>query len=160
LIVFWGKGVLSIIEVRCTIFNSLVPIQEKYPKMIRVIVADDYPAIRHLIYKLFERMPDIEPVGEASDGFQVVKLAKELRPDVALVDISMPGLSGLEAAGQIVALGLETKVIVVSTNESPEVLREAMENGVAGYLPKGELYTRLETAVRAVYGGQVYFPPR
>jgi two-component system response regulator DesR len=128
--------------------------------MIRVIVADDYPAIRHLIYKLFERIPDMEPVGEASDGFQIVKLARELHPDVALVDISMPGLDGLEAANQIVSSGLRTKVIVFSTNESPEILKEAMANGVAGYLPKGELYTRLETAVRTVHGGHVYFPPR
>jgi DNA-binding NarL/FixJ family response regulator len=128
--------------------------------MIRVIVADDYPAIRHLIYKLFERIPDMEPVGEASDGFQAVKLAQELHPDVALMDISMPGLDGLEAASQIVTAGLKTKVIVVSTNESPELLHEAIENGVAGYLPKGELYTRLETAVRTVYGGRVYFPAR
>jgi DNA-binding NarL/FixJ family response regulator len=128
--------------------------------MIRVIVADDYPAIRHLIYKLCERIPDIEPVGEASDGFQAVKLAQALHPDVALMDISMPGLDGLEAANQIIAAGLKTKVIVVSTNESPEILQEAIENGVAGYLPKGELYTRLETAVRTVYDGHVYFPPR
>lgn len=128
--------------------------------MIRVIVADDYPAIRHLIYKLFERIPDIEPVGEASDGFQAVKLAQELQPDVALVDISMPGLSGIEASGQIAALGLRTRVILVSTNESPEILQEAIESGVVGYLPKGELYTRLETAVRTVYGGEAYFPAR
>jgi DNA-binding NarL/FixJ family response regulator len=128
--------------------------------MIRVIVADDYAAIRHLMYKLFERIPDMEPVGQASDGFQTVKLVKELHPDVALIDLSMPGMSGLEAVSEIASLGLSTKVIVVSTNESPEVLKEAVQYGVAGYLPKGELYDRLETAVRTVYGGHGYFPAR
>lgn len=127
---------------------------------IRVIVADDYSAIRQLIYKLLEHIKDIETVGEAADGFQTVKLAREIHPDVALIDVSMPGMSGMEAAVEIAALGLKTRIIAVTTDESPETLREAIACGIVGYLPKGELYTRLENAIRTVHSGQVYFPSR
>jgi DNA-binding NarL/FixJ family response regulator len=126
--------------------------------MISVLVADDDRDLRELMCILLKGIADISPINQAADGYQAVKLSQELIPDVVLLDLRMPGIDGLEAASQIVALGLKTQVILTSQFISPTVLDQLQVEGVAGYLSKRAIFRELETAIRTVYSGNTYFP--
>lgn len=126
--------------------------------MISVLVADDDRDLRELMCALLKGMPDISPINQAADGHEAVRLSRELVPDVVLLDLRMPGIDGLEAANQIVALGLKTRVIITSQYISPIDLAQVQAKGVAGYLSKRYIIQGLETAIRTVYRGNTYFP--
>jgi DNA-binding NarL/FixJ family response regulator len=126
--------------------------------MISVLVADDDRDLRELMCMLLKAMTDISSISQAADGYEAVKLSKELIPDVVLLDLRMPGIDGLETANQIVALGLKTQVIITSQYISPAILAQLQVQGVAGYLPKRSIFQGLETAIRTVYSGNIYFP--
>jgi DNA-binding NarL/FixJ family response regulator len=126
---------------------------------IKVLIADDHDVVRAGVKSLLERQEDIEIVGEASDGRQVVRMAEELSPSIVVMDIAMPQLNGIDAAGQIVRHEPETKVIILSMYGDEEFLVRALTAGVKGYLLKDSVQADLLRAVRAVATGRSFFSP-
>ncbi|MFC1941776.1 response regulator [Chloroflexota bacterium] len=126
---------------------------------IRVIIADDHRVLREGLSLLLEKTPDIEVISEASDGVEAISKTKELIPDVVLMDITMPGLSGLEAARQIAKWNPKVKILLLSVHESDEYLAEMLNIGLAGYILKTASGREVVTAIRAVYEGDIYLYP-
>ena len=100
------------------------------PSTIRVLVVDDYEPFRRLVCSMVGEKPALQIVGEASDGLEAVRRAQELKPDLVLLDIGLPELNGIEAARRIRKLSPESKILFVSQESSPDVLREALSFGV------------------------------
>ena len=125
----------------------------------RVLVADDHGLMRAGLRALLEEIAGFEVVGEAADGYEALKIIRELRPDVALVDISMPGLNGLETAGLVARDIPRTRVLLISMHKDEEYVRQALLSGAAGYLLKDAERAELELAVRAVARGDTWFSP-
>jgi DNA-binding NarL/FixJ family response regulator len=125
-------------------------------KPIRVMLADDHTLVRAGIRALLEKLPGVEVVGEAGDGREVLKLVKLHRPDVVLMDISMPGLNGLEAAVRMAKEFPDVRVIILSMHPNEEYVWRALKAGAAGYLLKKAATAELETALQRVAHGEVY----
>ena len=126
---------------------------------IRILIADDHQVLRDGLRLLLEKTPDIEVIGEASDGEEAISRAKELSPDVILMDITMSGLSGLEAARQIIKWNPDVKILLLSVHESDEYLAEMLNIGLAGYILKTASGREVVSAIRAVYKGDIYLYP-
>ncbi|MFQ5856239.1 MAG: response regulator [Anaerolineae bacterium] len=126
---------------------------------IRVLIADDHVVMREGISFLLEAEPDIEVVGQASDGQEAWEKARELTPDVVLMDITMPGMSGLEATRQLRAVLPETQVLVLTMHEGDEFFFRMLQAGASGYVLKGASSDELLSAIRAVHQGGVYLYP-
>jgi DNA-binding NarL/FixJ family response regulator len=126
---------------------------------IRVLLADDHTLVRAGIRGLLQGLEGVEVVGEAGEGQEALRLAETLRPDVALLDVGMPGLNGLEVAGRIGALDPSIRVIILSMHTSEEYVLRALRAGCAGYLVKASAVSELEVAVRAVARGETYLSP-
>ena len=127
--------------------------------MIRVVIADDHHLVREGIRALLEKTPDIEVVGEAADGRETIGLVEQLKPDVLLMDISMPNLNGIQALQRMKALNLATKTVILSMHSDEILVREAVQYGAKCYLLKGSVSDELLLAVRAAYRGAAYFSP-
>ncbi|MCH7892771.1 MAG: response regulator transcription factor [Gemmatimonadetes bacterium] len=127
---------------------------------IRVLLADDHAMFRAGIKALLEADGRITVVGEASTGDEAVDRARELRPDVVVMDLSMPDSNGLEATRRIVALGLDTKVLVLTVHAEEEYLVPVVDAGASGYLTKTSADTELTEAIKVVARGQVFLPPK
>jgi DNA-binding NarL/FixJ family response regulator len=127
-----------------------------FPKPVRVLLADDHTLVRAGIRALLEKLPGVAVVGEAGDGREVLSLVKLHRPDVVLMDISMPGLNGLEAASRMAAEFPDVKVIILSMHNNEEYVWRALKAGAAGYLLKKAATAELETALQRVVNGEVY----
>ncbi len=126
---------------------------------IRVLLADDHTLVRAGMRALLQELTGVEVVGEAGNGQDVMRLAELLRPDVVLLDISMPGLNGLEVAGRLPAIDPAVRVIILSMHRAEEYVLRALRAGCAGYLLKASAVTELEVAVRAVARGETYLSP-
>jgi DNA-binding NarL/FixJ family response regulator len=125
-------------------------------KPIRVMLADDHTLVRAGIRALLEKLPGVEVVGEANDGREVLNLVKLHQPDVVLMDISMPGLNGLEAAVRMAKDFPDVRVIILSMHNNEEYAWRALKAGVAGYLLKKSATAELETALQQVVRGEIY----
>jgi DNA-binding NarL/FixJ family response regulator len=126
--------------------------------MIRVVVADDQELVRAGFATILDLQADIEVVAEAGDGLQAVDAVTRLAPDVALLDIQMPHLDGIEAARRICA-GTDTRVIILTTFDSDEYVFEALRCGASGFLLKDVRRDDLTHAVRVVHAGQSLLAP-
>ena len=128
-------------------------------KHMRVVLADDHNLVRAGIRKLLEAITGIEVVGEAEDGLALVALARDLEPDLVLMDIGMPRLSGLEAAARLRETQPSVRVLILSMHLNEEYVRQALRHGAAGYLLKDAAPTELSTAIQAVLRGETYLSP-
>ena len=127
--------------------------------MIRVILADDHAVVRAGLKAVLSSAKDIEVIGEAKNGNEAVALAERFKPDIVVMDLSMPDLDGTAATKQIVDKGLATKVLVLTMHAEEDYLVPLMEAGAAGYLVKSAADRELVDAVRAIAHGDVYVRP-
>jgi DNA-binding NarL/FixJ family response regulator len=127
--------------------------------MIRIVIADDHTLLRDGLRALFSSVPDIEVVGEAESGAEVIAKAAELHPDVILMDIQMPGGNGIQATRQIMNTNPEIGVIVVTMYEDDDSVFAAMRAGARGYILKGADQEEMLRAIRAVAQGEALFGP-
>jgi len=126
---------------------------------IRVMIADDHAVVREGTRRMLEQEGDIEVVGEAADGEEAIKLAEELKPDVAIVDIAMPKLDGIEATRQIKERCSSVTVLILSAYDDDQFVFSLLEAGAAGYLLKTVRSGELIDAVRAVHAGESVLHP-
>lgn len=122
----------------------------------RVLLVDDHALVRAGIRALLENLPRVEVVGETGDGLAAVQLAAELEPDVILLDVTLPGLNGLEVAMRVARLGTGTRVLMLSMHASPEYAARAFAAGAAGYLNKDSAFDELAAALDAIGAGRRY----
>jgi two-component system response regulator NreC len=127
--------------------------------LIRILIADDHAVLRSGLRMLLDAEPDMQVVGEARDGASALAQVTALKPDVLLLDITMPEVSGLETLGQIHTIAPATRVIVLTMHDDEGYLREALAAGAAGYVLKRAADVELLSAVRAVHGGGTYLHP-
>ncbi len=125
----------------------------------RVLLADDHTLVRAGLRKLLESIPLVEVVGEASDGLAVVEMAEQLRPQLILMDIAMPGLNGLESTARITRTCPDVRVMILSMHQNEEYVRQALRHGAVAYLLKDAAPTELELAIAAVLRGETYLSP-
>jgi DNA-binding NarL/FixJ family response regulator len=126
---------------------------------ISILLADDHTLVREGIRALVEKLPTVKVVGEAKDGREALRLVKERKPNLILMDIAMPGLNGLEATARVSKEFPDVKVIILSMYANEEYVHEAIRAGAAGYLVKRSAAIELEHAIRAVARGEKYFSP-
>lgn len=127
--------------------------------IIRILLVDDYTLFRSGLKALLSRQPDFEIVGEASDGLEGVKLAEQLKPDLVLLDLDMPVMSGTEALAQMLASNRELPVVMLTVSEDAEDLKEAFVLGARGYLVKNIDAEYLVNSVRQVVAGESVMSP-
>jgi DNA-binding NarL/FixJ family response regulator len=123
----------------------------------KILLADDHPMMLEGLQEILS--PDFEIVGTAADGRALVELAEARRPDMVIMDISMPVINGIEATRRLRGLLLETRVLILSIHTDPEWVRAAFDAGASGYLTKDSAAKEIETAIREVLRGRVYLSP-
>ena len=126
---------------------------------MRVLIADDHGIVRSGLRLLLERQPDIEVIAEASDGAEARDLAVRERPDLAILDLKMPKLTGLQATREIRAQSPGTAVLILSMHDDPRYLSEAFEAGASGYVVKTQADADLVAAIRAIERGEPFPAP-
>jgi DNA-binding NarL/FixJ family response regulator len=126
---------------------------------IRVLLADDHPMLREGVAAVLRNQPDMEVVGEASDGMEAVEGFLRLQPDVTLMDLQMPRMDGVEAIARIRAESPQARVIVLTTYAGDVKALRALRAGASGYLLKSTIRNDLVEAIRAVHGGGRHLPP-
>src|SRR5215208_3394539 len=125
--------------------------------LVRIILADDHAVMRSGLRVLLERVADFEVVGEAADGRDAIDIAGKVRADVAVLDIGMPNLNGVEAARHVSGTG--TAVVMLSMHSDESYVLRALKAGARAYLLKESAEADLIAAIRAVHGGKAYFSP-
>lgn len=127
---------------------------------VRVLLADDHTLVRSGLKALLERFEGVSVVGEAASGTEAVEMAQAAQPDVVLMDITMDGESGLQAAARLLEKSPEIRVVILSMHDSDEYVARAMRIGVAGYMLKDAAPMELELGLKAVMRGEHYLSPR
>lgn len=128
-------------------------------KRIRLLLADDHSIVLVGLMTLLRLETDLEIVATAEDGIEAVDKFRLTRPDVALLDVRMPGLNGIDAARQILAEFPQAKILILTSFESQEDIHVALQLGVSGYLLKESKRSELVSAIRCALAGEVYLPP-
>ena len=126
---------------------------------IRILLADDHAVVRAGLRALLTNESDFELVGEAGDGYQVLQMAARLRPNLVLMDVSMPGQGGIDALRQLKEMLPETHVLVLTVHEDDSLMRRAIRAGASGYVVKRAAESELIHAIRAVWRGDIYIHP-
>ena len=124
--------------------------------MIKVLLVDDHDIVRTGIKMVLERMSGISIVGESQDGYEAIEKVKTLKPDVVLMDVNMPRMSGLEATRKISDLDPYVRIIILTIHAENPYPKQMLDAGASGYLTKGCAAEELESAIKKVYGGQKY----
>ena len=127
---------------------------------VRVLLADDHVLVRSGIRMILETLEGVQIVAETADGRDALALVESLRPDVALLDISMPNLNGIETATRIRIRFPQTRVVILSMHAGEDYVAQALRAGASGYLLKDATPAELESALRAVARGETYLSPR
>lgn len=128
-------------------------------KTIRVLIADDHALVRAGIRALVEKIKDVVVVGEAGKGSEALELVKKLKPNLMLLDLTMPDGGGFEVLAHVKKQFPEIRIIVLTVHEAGEYAIRALREGAAGFLPKSAASTELEQAIQTVIGGEVYISP-
>ena len=123
---------------------------------VRILVVDDYDVFRQFVVEVLVKRPELQVVGEASDGLEALQKAVELRPDLILLDIGLPSLNGIEVARQIRSLVPESKIIFLTQESSSDLMQEALSLGARGYVTKNMVLTDLFAAVETVLLGRTF----
>ncbi len=126
---------------------------------VRILLADDHAMLRDGVRMVLESHPGFQVVGTADNGRDAVRLAEELRPDIAVLDVAMPEINGLEATRAIIECSPQTSVVVLSMHEGEEYLREALRAGASGYVLKRAAAKELVGAINAIRRGESYLDP-
>ena len=122
---------------------------------VRIVLSDDHPVVRKGLKLSIEEDESFDVIGEAGDGEEAWKLIQKLDPELALLDVEMPKMSGLEVAGKIRKAGLRTRIIFLSFHKDEDILRAALKAGGNGYLLKDSAIQEIPAAIRAVLAGTV-----
>jgi len=125
----------------------------------RVLLADDHDMVREALRRMIDGPGDMRVVAEAQNGREAVELARELRPDVAVIDLSMPGISGEETIRQIAKLGFGTRLLALTMHDDWERMRTALEAGALGYVVKSASAAELIEAIQTLQAGRAYLSP-
>ncbi len=125
----------------------------------RILIADDHGILRSGLRNLLNPNSDLEVVGEAADGRQAVRMAEELQPDLVLMDISMPNMSGIDALPALLEKSPASKVLMLTVHEDESLLRKAVRQGASGYVIKRAVESELIHAIRTVMQGDLYIHP-
>ena len=137
--------------------KKLEPLEPSPVKQITVLLAEDHAGVRRSLRLLLELDGNIKIVGEAKNGREAVRLTQSLHPDVVVMDLAMPLLTGLQATEQIMEVLPATKVLILSAHPDPEYIKQAIVAGASGYLLKQSSTRFLATAIREVLKGNIYF---
>ncbi|PYX68223.1 MAG: DNA-binding response regulator, partial [Acidobacteria bacterium] len=129
-------------------------------KKITVLLVDDHSLVRRGFRRMLEDEPDMEVVGEAGDGEESVKLAKQLHPQVVIMDCALPGINGLDATRRIIEDSPETAVLMLSMHSESTWVRQAIEAGAKGYVLKDAMDLELGPAIRKIAAGETVFDPK
>jgi DNA-binding NarL/FixJ family response regulator len=121
---------------------------------IRVLVVEDYEPWRRFISTTLQKQPELEISGQVSDGLEAVQQAKELQPDLILLDVGLPTINGIETARRIREVSPASKILFVSETQSPEIAKEALNTGAGGYVLKSDAASDLLPAIKAVLQGK------
>jgi DNA-binding NarL/FixJ family response regulator len=127
---------------------------------MRVLIADDHTMVRESLVSVLQADGDVQVVAQAADGFDAVEKAVQLRPDVVIVDLSMPRLSGIEVIRRLREAVPAARVLVLTMHQEDEYILQAVRAGASGYLVKDSAAAELLTAVRSVHAGRGYFGPQ
>jgi two-component system response regulator NreC len=129
------------------------------PRRIRILLADDHTVLRSGLRALLSAQADLEVAGEAADGAEALRLAQTIKPDVVVMDIGMPGVSGIDATARIRRELPSTKVLILSMHDDQGYLRQALRAGASGYVLKKAADTELLAAIRAAARGEIFLDP-
>lgn len=127
--------------------------------MTNILLADDHAVLRSGLKLLLESQPDFQVVGEAASGLEALSLTEKLQPDLLLLDLSMPGLGGLDALPALRKTAPAAKILILTMHDDPQYLRTALKNGASGYVLKKAADSELISAIRAVLRGEMYIHP-
>ena len=127
---------------------------------IRILIADDHEIVREGLRSLLEKQPDMEVIAEAENGRTTVALSRKFKPDVVIMDITMPDLNGIEATRQIVTESTGVKVLALSMHSTRKLVTEMLSAGASGYLLKHSAFEELGRALHTVMGNQIYLSPK
>lgn len=145
--------------------SQIYPVQQQdtsasnLSSKIRLLIVDDHVLIREGIRSLLENQPDIDIIGEATNGSEAIQQTLSLRPDIVLMDITMPEMGGIEATVKVKEMVPETKVLILTVHEEDRYLSEILKAGASGYFTKGGSSNELISALHAVQEGHVYLYP-